>query len=273
MYIYRLLFLFTFVFYAIPVQASDVFKVGVVPQFEPRKLASIWLPILKKLSERTGKEFQFVGTKNITDFEQKLAKGAFDFAYMNPYHLLISNKQQGYLPLVRDGGRSLYGILVVQNHSPVKNVTELEGMQVAFPSPNALGASLLMRAELHRKKGLTIDPKYVKTHSNVYLNVIYGAVAAGGGVLGSFNQQSKAVRDQLRILYKTQEMPPHPFAAHPRVSVAMQGNIQQALMDMTTSPSGQALLTKVPFKKLTNASLDDYQAMSSWGLGDYYIAP
>jgi phosphonate transport system substrate-binding protein len=61
---------------------------------------------------------------------------------MNPYHAIRANKKHGYAPLVRDVGRSLFGIIVVKKDSPIETVSELDGEIVAFPAPNALGAAL-----------------------------------------------------------------------------------------------------------------------------------
>lgn len=89
---------------------------GVVPQYEIRKLASIWLPILDELEKRTGLKFRLVGTYNIPDFENNFIKGDFDFAYMSPYHSRLAYKNQGYTPLVRDDGKRLFGILVTSKN-------------------------------------------------------------------------------------------------------------------------------------------------------------
>ena len=83
------------------------YTVGVVPQFNARTLQSIWTPILQELERRTGHRFELRGSKNISAFEKQFMNGEFDFAYMNPYHFVKANKQQGYLPLVRDTGKRL----------------------------------------------------------------------------------------------------------------------------------------------------------------------
>ncbi len=259
-------------FFAVrPALASDVYTLGVVPQFEARKLFGIWQPILNEIEQRTGIHIQLQGTKDIPEFEVGLAKGDFDFAYMNPYHALVAGRDQGYRPVVRDGGRSLYGILVVRKDSPIQSVKALDGAEIAFPAPNALGASLLMRAQLDRVEGVKFQPKYVKTHSSVYLNVVLGQTAAGGGVMGTLNQQAPEVREQLRTLYTTRDMPPHPLGAHPRVPEDVRLQVTKALLEMAATEKGQALLAKVPFVKLVETNYAEYEIMNDWGLADYYV--
>lgn len=250
--------------------ADDPYTLGVVPQFEPRKLLGIWQPILDEVEKRTGIEIRMVGSKDIPEFEQRLANNDFDFSYMNPYHALVAGQSSRYVPLVRDGGRSLYGILVVKADSPIKEVQELNGADIAFPAPNALGASLLMRATLEREEGIEFNPKYVKTHSSVYLNVVLGQTAAGGGVMGTFNQQPLEVKKQLRTIYTTRDMPPHPLAVHSRVPQGDRIKITNALIEMSKTEQGQALLAKVPFSKLIETNYGEYELMKEWGLADYY---
>lgn len=251
---------------------KTIYRFGVVPQFEQRKLFRIWRPILNELEQRTGLNFKLVGSAKIPVFEQKFEQGDYDFAYMNPYHLLVAHECQGYEPLVRDGGRMLKGIMVVSKNSPIQSVQELSGKRVAFPSPNALGASLLMRAELTKLHDVEIIPHYVQTHSSVYLHVALAQTDAGGGVTATLNSQKPDIRQKLRIIYETRPMSPHPISAHPRVPEADRLKVQQALLEMTQTENGAALLSKIPMRKAVKSSLEDYTPMSSWGLDEFYIS-
>jgi phosphonate transport system substrate-binding protein len=251
--------------------ASKQFNFGVVPQFEQRKLFRIWRPILDELEKRTGFAFHLVGSSKIPVFEKKYMEGVFDFAYMNPYHILKANDSQGYVPLIRDGGRVLKGVLVVRENSPIKQVSELAGKQVAFPAPNALGASLLIRADLAKLHNLDIIPLYVQTHSSVYLHVATGMTEAGGGVASTLHAQKPTVQKRLRVLYETRTMNPHPVSAHPRVIAEDREKVRQALLDMAATEQGKALLSKVPIKRAVTATMDDYAPMLDWGLDEFYV--
>lgn len=252
-------------------RAETTYKFGVVPQFEPRALANIWIPILKELENRTGLKFKMIGSPKIPEFEVSFMAGEFDFAYMNPYHAMLAASQIGYVPLNRDNGRKLFGVLVVKKDSPIKDVKELDGKTISFPSPNALGASLLMRAELANRVGIKIKPLYVHTHSSVYLNVIFGKTEAGGGVMGSLKRQSQEVQDALRVIYKTRTMSPHPVTAHPRVPAAHMELVRKAFIDMGQTEQGAALLAKVPFKKIGPANLDEYLELKTWELEEFFV--
>jgi phosphonate transport system substrate-binding protein len=251
--------------------AAARYTFGVVPQFEQRKLYSIWKPIIDELQRRTGLDFTLVTTLKIQDFEKEFSRGGFDFVYMNPYYVLKARETGGYLPLLRDKP-VLRGILVVPKDSGLVKVQDLDGKVVAFPSPNAVGASLLMRADLERIHHVSVKPLYVKTHSSVYLHVVTGLAAAGGGVEKTLQEQERPVRDSLRVIYTTRSIPSHPIAAHSRVPKEHREKVRQALLEMGTTPEGRDLLSKVPIKQLVSSSLDDYREMFGWGLDAYWDA-
>ena len=252
---------------------EKVYTIGVVPQFEARKLHEIWRPILDRLEKETAYKFKIRGSSSIPSFEQEFAQGKFDFAYMNPYHLIIANNSAGYIPLVRDHGRKLYGVLVVKKDSGITSPAQLNGKTLVFPAPNALGASLQMRQELHDKFGIEFKKNYVKTHDSVYLNVLLGEASAGGGVQKTLNEQKKQYKDMLQVIYQTQKVAPHPLAVLPDVPVEIRDRVRDALLEIGQSKEGQELLSKIPMKKIGPASMQDYLPLKDMGLERFYVGP
>ncbi|MBS0357079.1 MAG: phosphate/phosphite/phosphonate ABC transporter substrate-binding protein [Proteobacteria bacterium] len=250
--------------------AGTTYTFGVVPQFEQRKLFAIWKPLIDELARRTGLDLKLVVTLSVPEFEAAVEAGSFDFVYANPYHILKVRDSQGYIPLVRDE-EALRGIIVVRQDSPLKSVRELDGKILAVPSPNAVGASLLVRAELERLHGVRVQMLNVKTHSSVYLHVLNGLTEAGGGVQKTLAEQAPAIQSQLRVLYTTRDMPSHPVAAHPRVPPTVRDAVRQALLAIGASPTGKALLDDIPMPRPVTTSLDDYLPMRQWGLEKYWI--
>lgn len=246
------------------------YSIGVVPQFEARQIHNTWNPILDELKQRTGYNFELTGSPSIPEFEKQLDAGFFDFAYMNPYHMVIAHNKQGYVPLLRDTGTGLNGILVVKKGG-IKQVSELNGKTIAFPSPNALGASLMMRADLSDKFRLDYRPTYVKSHSSVYPNVLPGLIAAGGCIQKTLNQQSPQIREGLEIIHQTGSITSHPIAAHPRVDSNIQQQVQQTFLDLARTSKGKTTLGQVPIKELGTATISDYNSIAKLGLERFYV--
>src|SRR5512144_2029871 len=102
------------------------YSLGVVPQFEQRKLYATWKPVVDDLEKRTGLKFDLVTTLKIQDFEKAIARGEFDFVYVNPYHVLQVHDAQGYIPLVADKA-PLRGIVVARKGGPIEKPEDLNG--------------------------------------------------------------------------------------------------------------------------------------------------
>ena len=255
------------------VKTKKVFKIGIVPQFSPRRIFSIWSPILDELEKKTGYIFQIVGTPTIPYFEKEYQKGTYDIAYMNPYHAIIANQTQGYEAILRDGTKSLFGILVVRREDLINGVKELNGEKISFPAPNALGASLLMRTELKTMHDIDIEPVYVNTHTNSYMSVLEGKTRAGGGVMRTFNELNENTKNQLRVFYTTQKTPPHPIVIHKRVEEEVRQKIKTALLEMSKDEKMKVYLEKIPINKMISTNQEEYQMLKSLGMDRFYVPP
>lgn len=238
-------------------EARTVLKFGIVPQQSASELAKAWMPFLHFLAEKTGYELHFATAKDIPTFEQRLAAGEYDIAYMNPYHYVVFHSSPGYRVLTKESERMLKGIVVVRKNDVIPDISVLAGEVVAFPGPAAFAATILVQGELDRL-GISVAPKYVASHDSVYLAVARGFTVAGGGIPRTLENMPPEVRDQLRILWSTSAYTPHAIAVHPRLSAAVAAQLQQAMTTMAADPRGAELLKAIGFKGLTLAQDKDY---------------
>jgi phosphonate transport system substrate-binding protein len=229
-------------------KSSRIHTFDVVPQLTAAKIYTTWSPLLQRVGQESGLCFELRVSPTIPEFEQKLLKGEPAFVYLNPYHAVLAYQKQKYQPLLADSEDLLTGILVVRADSPIKTLDELKGQNVAFPAPNAFAASLLIRAELAKKK-INITPNFVKTHSNVYRSVIGKDTVAGGGVNNTLDNEAPEVRQQLRVLFETPAYTPHPVATHPSISVAVRDRFLKAMLKLTQDEEGRKLLDGINLHK------------------------
>ena len=256
------------------VYASDkTLSVGIVPQFPPEQIFATWTPVLEALESDLDTRFELRSFQSIPDFEKAFSRGELDIAYVNPYHVIMANNAQGYVPIVRDDERRLSGVLVVREDSGITGVTQLDGKPVAFPSPNAFGASLYMRALLKEQEKIDIEATYVKTHTNVYRHVVTGRTAAGGGVRRTLEREPESLRAQLRILYETPETYPHPIVIHPRVPEVQRERIRKALLELAQTAETARLLQRIQIPRPTTTGLQDYQNLKALGLERFLVQP
>ena len=225
-------------------QPQQRYTFDVVPQFPAAKIYATWAPLLERVGQAAQVCFELRIASSIPEFEQVLWGGHSQWAYANPYHAVVAHRRHRYVPVLADGKDKLSGILVVPKDSTIQNVESLRGQPVAFPAPNAFAASLLIRAELARKR-IDISPVFVKTHGNVYRSVIARDMPAGGGVNNTLASESKEVQAQLRVLYETDAYTPHPVLAHPGIAAAARQKVVDAFLSLAKDEAGQRLLEGV----------------------------
>ena len=248
------------------------YTLGVPTQMSPVEMHRRWSPFAEWLSRELGITVQLKVYDTISQYETDVMKGGPDFAFMNPYLVVATQRTQRYIPLLRDKGL-LTGVLVVHEDSPVVSPRDLDGKEIAFPTPNALAASLYMRALLKEKERIDFVPRYVMSHSNVYRNVILGKTAAGGGVNKSFDKETPEVRSQLRIIYVTPGLAPHPFSAHPRVPAALRRAVIEAVLKLAGDKVSRHILDEIQMPDPVRADYGrDYRVLEKLNLNRYFVA-
>lgn len=230
---------------------------AVVPQQSATRLAEEWGPLLAEIGRRAGVQIVFRTAPTIPAFEERLAKGAYDLAYMNPYHYVVFNKVAGYQALAREKNRKITGIVVVRADSVYRVLAELAGKSVAFPAPAAFAASILPQAEFARLR-IPVEAKYVSSHDSVYLAVAAGLHEAGGGIRRTFEAAPAEVRAALRVLAETPPYMPHAIAVHPRVNKAVAERLLAAMVALDGDQVGRKLLAPLSFNGITAARDADW---------------
>jgi phosphonate transport system substrate-binding protein len=244
-------------------QAASERTFAVVPQQAPTRLATHWQPLLDALSDRTGIRFHFVTAPNIPEFERRVLEGKYDYVYMNAILYQVAHEKPGYRILVRRKP-DLHSVLVVRRDGPRK-LEALRNSIIAFPAPHAFGATLLNRAKLKR---LHIEYRvaFLGTHESVYRAVAQGQFIAGGGVQRSFTVLPDAVRDQLRILYRSGGAPSHAIAANPSIQQDERRRVQTALLDLPKDPTGRKLLSDLDIDGFRPNSVSDTRHLRALGV-------
>lgn len=244
-------------FFVFPAAAQSALSFGVVPQQAASKLAEQWGPLLAEVGRRAGVQLNFRTAPNIPAFEERLGKGEYDFAYMNPYHYVVFHQAAGYAAFARELDRKIKGIVVVRKDSPVTRLEDLADKSVAFPAPAAFAASILPQAEFGRRR-IGIETKFVASHDSVYRAVVSGLHAAGGGIQRTFEASPPEIRDALRVVDETPAYTPHALAAHPRIPAETVAKVLAAMRSLAEDDTGRKLLQPLAFKGIAPAADADW---------------
>ncbi|MCF7455200.1 phosphate/phosphite/phosphonate ABC transporter substrate-binding protein [Vibrio antiquarius] len=243
-------------------QPSIVF--GVVPQQSATKLVQQWQPLLQRWGDLAGVEIKFATARDIPTFEARLMAGAYDIAYMNPYHFTLVNQNPGYTALARAKNKRITGIIVARRGKSV-SLDELQDKTIAFPAPRAFAASIITQSEL-AQKGIKFTPKYVGSHDSVYLGVLKGLYIAGGGVKRTFESLPSEIKDQLSIIYTTAGYTPHAIAVSNNVDEEITLALRKAISQLNDDPKAQESFTLLNIDGLQLAQDQDWQDVVQLGI-------
>lgn len=209
---------------------------GVVPQETPVQLQKRWEPVARYLSQTVGEEVRLRTERTIPLFEKALERGDYQLAFMNPFHYVAIARKRGYRPVARSS-RDLSGILVVRKGAGVEKVEALRGKTFLFPAPRAFAAAMLVRYELEKKYG--IDPYregralFVNSHGSVHKGVARGVGDAGGGIPRTLEMlRDEESRDALKVLYRTDSYPCHPFVVSGDLPEGLRERLTRALLNL-----------------------------------------
>jgi len=248
--------------------ANDtVFTFSVVPQQSATKTAKVWGPLLKYLETKTGYQFQLKTNINIPEFETDLKSERYDFSYMNPYHYVTFHDSANYNALAKAKDKKIKGIMVVAKNSTITKLEDLDGKELAFPSPAAFAASILPRAYM-KQQGIKFSPKYVSSHDSVYSNVSRNKYVSGGGVVRTFKNTNKRYKKKLRVLWTTEGYTPHAIAAHKRIPIDVVTSVQKALASIGKTEKGKAVLKGLKVKGFVNAINSDWDDVRALNINE-----
>jgi phosphonate transport system substrate-binding protein len=245
--------------------AERIYTFGVVPQESASQLAANWGPVLAALSRQSGLKLVFATAPDVPSFERRVAAGDYDFVYMNPYHFIVFNANPGYHALARARDERVRAIVIVRKDSPAKSLADLAGAKLAFPTPAAFAATLLVDAEL-RREGVEFSRYIVKSHNSVYRGVAKGLYAAGGGVPRTFKLLDEDIASQLRVLWTSGDYTTHAIASKPGTGDDVRARLWGAMVALGRDPASLALLAKIGFNGFEAARDQDWDDVRRLGI-------
>jgi len=244
---------------------TTTLTLGVVPQQSAKKMVERWQPLIQHISEYSGLNIEFKTAKDIPTFENNLAEGLYDVAYMNPYHFVVFNDSVGYKALARQKNKAIKGIIVTHKDSDITSLEDLNGTEIAFPAPAAFAATIITTAEL-KKRNISFIPRYVNSHDSVYMAVEKGFFQSGGGILRTLNALPSDVNEALNVLWESNGYTPHAFATHPNMAQNHREAILKALVAISDDISKSWVLDELGFNGFIPSSDSDWDDVRALGI-------
>lgn len=250
----RILALLLCLFLAASVSAQTAYSFGVLPQRSATLTAQYWNPILKYVGDRCGVTLELGMKKSAEEFSDAEARGEFDFVFSN--HIFIpSHAAAAYRVIGRFAGEAIHGQIVVADTSAIRNLQELAGREVGFPSRNAfVGYAAPMSALI--QAGLAVTPVFGGNQEGVMAQLRAGTIPAAAVNSRVMKEYSAREGFRYRALWTSEPYLDLPVAAHPRVPEVLAKSVADALIGMSSDAEGQ---------KILRASADGVKQQAPWG--------
>ena len=153
-------------------------------------------------------------------------------------------------------------MIIVKENSPVNNISELKGKDIAFASYKSTSGNLIPR-QLLAENGIHL--KELKSYHNFrYHDSVVKWVLKGVYDAGAVRESvaEKYMPLGLRILTVSEPIPTGPVAVGPKTPYAMVDAVKAALLNLNKSGDGKEILKKVDTELrggFIEANDDDYE--------------
>ncbi|HEX2827698.1 MAG TPA: phosphate/phosphite/phosphonate ABC transporter substrate-binding protein [Burkholderiales bacterium] len=199
-----------------------------------------WNPILTYVREKTGVTLELKLNKTAQENTAKAETGVYDFLYTN--HFFTPERERlGYRVIARPAGPGIRSEIVVNADSPIRDLHELEGKEVVFPTPDGFtGYWLPMDALLNA--GVHVKPVISGNQEASIGRLRQGEVHAAGVNSSVLENFARRTHYSYRILWSSPLYNDLAVMASPRVPKATVAAVRSAFVGMAKDPKGREIL-------------------------------
>lgn len=177
-----------------------------------------------------------------------------DAGLLPVFEYLLARQEYGVragLQVIRTGGNRYTGVLVVNEGSAVRGISDLKGRKVAFVDRSSTTGYLLAIRAL-KDAGVEVTPVFKGGHDAVLAALAAGEVDAAATFA--------AERPGVRVLAETGSVPNEPVFFAAKVLPEAREKVARALVELVATPEGRALFEQIAditgFAPITD---DDYR--------------
>lgn len=233
----------------------------VSPDFNPSYLSG-WFIFNTWLQRQTGEAFHLDLYDDFDSQRQAIAEDKFDLIYANPYDASVLVREKGFIPIACPAGKSDEAMIIVSADSEINDVGELsEGLRISAtddPDVNMMCMIMLEPADLDCENTVT---RQRETYVLVAKDLIRGDADVGFFLEETYNKLSNIVKSQLKPLVHSQIQVIHHVLLLGPALQHRQDEIQQDLLNMQATPSGEALLESLSFPAWEKVESEDTEFM------------
>jgi phosphonate transport system substrate-binding protein len=199
-----------------------------------------WNPILIYVSKKSNVPLELKLAKSVKEGNTNAEQGAYDFLFTN--HFFTPERDRlGFRVIARPAGRGIRGQLVVPHDSPIRNISELNGKEVAFPTTDAFAAYWLPMDALLKSK-VNVKPVFTTNQEASFAQLKVGTVAAAAVNDTVIERYARREGFEYRLLWNSEVYNDLCIMASSKVPKEKVEAVRQALVGMAKDPEGMKVL-------------------------------
>jgi phosphonate transport system substrate-binding protein len=242
-----------------PAAADDRLVFGVLNQQSPALTAERWNPILHYVTSVTGVPLVLKMGATVTETNAMMAKGAFDFMFTN-HNFQSEFDGLGYKVIARWAGEPIRTVIAAPADSPVRDLKELHGKSVAFPSREAFVGYAVPLVALRNAK-VSVTEVFAGNQEGAMAQLKARRVEAAAVNSRFLAQYAEREGLRFREIYVSEGYPELAVIVHPRVPTPTAERIRRALIGMADDPAAASMMARIRFKGFAPATDKDYDGV------------
>jgi phosphonate transport system substrate-binding protein len=269
--LYSIFFLFTSA-QATPLQPADkatrscsqydYLTFGILPFLSNEQLVIQFSPLAKYLSKKLDVPVRIETAPDFSEFAKRTLQGTYyDILFTAPHFYPRAHDEANYQLVASVDSPGMRAVIVVPKKSNIFSAQDLRGKQLATAHPKAL-STLLVKKYL---KNAGIDPETDLTlvstpsHDASLLSSYHGVTDASSLMHPPYTAASELVRQNMRIIARTESSPHIPLSVNPRVNANCTAKISKVLLSMSATQAGRKALSHNRFSGFRKAHTQEYE--------------
>lgn len=223
------------------VQAQQpVYNFSPVNQWDINLTAGYWNPIINYVSEKSGVKLNLKIGRTSADTTSYVLAREVEFVFSN--HLFSPEREQlGWKVFARRNTPPVQGQIVVPIDSPITDLAQLKGQDVAFAGPEAFIVYKVPYANL-LSRNIDVKPIFAGNQNAAFAQLFSGKVSASGGNSQLVEGYTRREGKKFRVLWSSEPFLDLALMASGKVPEKDLKAVAAAFIGMYKDPKGQEIL-------------------------------
>jgi ABC-type phosphate/phosphonate transport system substrate-binding protein len=248
----------------------DHLTFGILPFVSNEQLVIQFSPLAQYLSTKLDVPVRIETAPDFAEFTRRTQTAEhYDILFTAPHFYPRANRDAGYRLIAGVDSPGMWAVIVAPIKSDIFNVFDLKNKRLATAHPAALSSLLVKRHLRHSGIDPETDLTLVTTpsHNASLLSSYHGVTDASSLMQPPYAAASEQVRQNMRIIARTESTPHIPISVSPRISESCATELSTLLLKMHSTTEGRTALSHNRFSGFRKAYTRDYDRIRDQLLG------